>query len=47
MRKINFCIRETEKVYDIIYLFAVMVGKTEFNSKKPVSDGYPYQRYES
>ena len=47
MEDINYGIIETEKIYDIIYFFAVIVGKTNFNTQKPVSDGYPDQRFES
>ena len=31
-------VSETEKMYDIIYFIAVLVGKTDFNTQKPVSE---------
>ena len=38
IRKINHGIRETEKMYDIVYFFDVVVGETDFNTQKPVSE---------
>ena len=29
-------VSETEKMYDIIYFFAVIVGKPDFNTQKPI-----------
>ena len=29
-------VSETEKKHDIVYFFAVIVGKTDFNTQKPV-----------
>ena len=31
-------VSETENMYDIIYFFAVIVGKTDFNNQKQVSE---------
>ena len=37
----SYGIRETVKIYDIIYFFAVTVGKTDFNTQKLVSEIIP------